>query len=454
MSVQVEKLEKSMAKLTIEVSADDLEKAIESAYQKNRGKISIPGFRKGKAPRKLIEQMYGKGVFYEDAANELINSEYPKAAEESGEDIVSNPKIDISQVESGKPFIFTAEVALKPPVSLGKYKGVKVEKADLDVTDADVDAEIDKQRNTNARTVEIADRAVQKDDMITLDFEGFVDGEAFKGGKGEDYPLTIGSGAFIPGFEEQLIGVEIGKETEVKVKFPADYQAAELADKDAVFKCTVKAIKEKQLPELNDEFASDVSEFETLQEYREDARKKLVERKTAEAKAKKEDEAVKAVIEDSEMELPEAMIETQQRQIVNDFAQRLQMQGLSMEQYLQYTGSSVEKMMEQVKPQAEERIKSRLVLEAVAAAEKLEATDEEFETELKKMADQYKMEVEKIKGMMSEKEQKQIRDDLAVQKAADFVVENSKEAAKKASKASEDEEEKDVKAKKTSRKED
>ena len=454
MSVQVEKLEKSMAKLTIEVSADDLEKAIESAYQKNRGKISIPGFRKGKAPRKMIEQMYGKGVFYEDAANELINSEYPKAAEESGEDIVSNPKIDISQVESGKPFIFTAEVALKPPVSLGKYKGVKVEKADLDVTDADVDAEIDKQRNTNARTVEIADRAVQKDDMITLDFEGFVDGEAFKGGKGEDYPLTIGSGAFIPGFEEQLIGVEIGKETEVKVKFPADYQAAELADKDAVFKCTVKAIKEKQLPELNDEFASDVSEFETLQEYREDARKKLVERKTAEAKAKKEDEAVKAVIEDSEMELPEAMIETQQRQIVNDFAQRLQMQGLSMEQYLQYTGSSVEKMMEQVKPQAEERIKSRLVLEAVAAAEKLEATDEEFETELKKMADQYKMEVEKIKGMMSEKEQKQIRDDLAVQKAADFVVENSKEAAKKASKASEDEEEKDVKAKKASKKED
>lgn len=454
MSVQVEKLEKSMAKLTIEVSADDLEKAIESAYQKNRGKISIPGFRKGKAPRKLIEQMYGKGVFYEDAANELINSEYPKAAEESGEDIVSNPKIDISQVESGKPFIFTAEVALKPPVSLGKYKGVKVEKADLDVTDADVDAEIDKQRNTNARTVEIADRAVQKDDMITLDFEGFVDGEAFKGGKGEDYPLTIGSGAFIPGFEEQLIGVEIGKETEVKVKFPADYQAAELADKDAVFKCTVKAIKEKQLPELNDEFASDVSEFETLQEYREDARKKLVERKTAEAKAKKEDEAVKAVIEDSEMELPEAMIETQQRQIVNDFAQRLQMQGLSMEQYLQYTGSSVEKMMEQVKPQAEERIKSRLVLEAVAAAEKLEATDEEFETELKKMADQYKMEVEKIKGMISEKEQKQIRDDLAVQKAADFVVENSKEAAKKASKASEDEEEKDVKAKKASKKED
>ncbi|MCH4191906.1 MAG: trigger factor [Butyrivibrio sp.] len=453
MSVQVEKLEKSMAKLTIEVSADDLEKAIETAYQKNRGKISIPGFRKGKAPRKLIEQMYGKGVFYEDAANELINSEYPKAAEESGEDIVSNPKIDITQVESGKPFIFTAEVALKPPVSLGKYKGVKVEKADLDVTDADVDAEIDKQRNTNARTVEVTDRAVKKDDMITLDFEGFVDGEAFKGGKGEDYPLTIGSGAFIPGFEEQLIGVEAGKETEVKVKFPADYQAAELADKDATFKCTVKTIKEKQLPELNDEFASDVSEFETMAEYREDAKKKLAERKASEAKAKKEDEAVKAVIEDSEMELPEAMIETQQRQIVNDFAQRLQMQGLSMDQYLQYTGSSVDKMMEQVKPQAEERIKSRLVLEAVAAAEKLEATDEEFEAELKKMADQYKMEIEKIKGMISEREQKQIREDLAVQKAADFVVENSKEgAAKKAAKAAADDSEKEAKPKKTTKK--
>ncbi len=453
MSVQVEKLEKSMAKLTIEVSADDLEKAIETAYQKNRGKISIPGFRKGKAPRKLIEQMYGKGVFYEDAANELINSEYPKAAEESGEDIVSNPKIDITQVESGKPFIFTAEVALKPPVSLGKYKGVKVEKADLDVTDADVDAEIDKQRNTNARTVEVTDRAVKKDDMITLDFEGFVDGEAFKGGKGEDYPLTIGSGAFIPGFEDQLIGVETGKETEVKVKFPADYQAAELADKDATFKCTVKSIKEKQLPELNDEFASDVSEFETMAEYREDVQKKLADRKASEAKAKKEDEAVKAVIEDSEMELPDAMIETQQRQIVNDFAQRLQMQGLNMDQYLQYTGSTVEKMLEQVKPQAEERIKSRLVLEAVAAAEKLEATDEEFEAELKKMAEQYKMEVEKIKGMISEREQKQIREDLAVQKAADFVVENSKEgAAKKSVKAAADDSEKEAKPKKTTKK--
>ena len=335
MSVTVEKLEKSMAKLKITVSAEQLEKAIQNAYNKNKGKIQIPGFRKGKAPRKMIEQMYGKGVFYEDAANELIETEYPKAVEECGENVVSSPKIDVEQLEAGKDFIFTAEVALKPPVKLGKYKGVEVEKMDIDVTDADVDAEIDKQRNTNARTVDVTDRAVQNNDIVTLDFEGFVDGVAFPGGKGTDYPLTIGSGAFIPGFEEQLIGFEIGKEGDVNVKFPEEYQAEELAGKDATFKCTVKAIKAKELPELNDEFASDVSEFDTLAEYKEDVKKKLVEKKTNEEKAKREDAVVKAVIEDSEMELPEAMIDTQARQIVNDFAQRLQMQGMNMDQYLQ-----------------------------------------------------------------------------------------------------------------------
>ncbi len=366
MSVTVEKLEKSMAKLKIEVSAEQLEKAIQKAYEKNKNKIQLPGFRKGKAPRKMIEQMYGKGVFYEDAANALIEEEYPKAVEECGENVVSSPKIDVEQLEAGKDFIFTAEVALKPPVKLGKYKGIEVEKMDIDVTDADVDAEIDKQRSTNARTVDVTDRAVQNNDIVTLDFEGFVDGVAFPGGKGTDYPLTIGSGAFIPGFEEQLIGFEIGKEGDVNVKFPEEYQAAELAGKDATFKCTVKAIKAKELPELNDEFASDVSEFDTLAEYKEDVKKKLVEKKTNEEKAKREDAVVKAVIEDSDMELPEAMIETQQRQIVNDFAQRLQMQGMNMDQYLQYTGNTVDKMLEQVKPQAIERIKSRLVLEAVA----------------------------------------------------------------------------------------
>ena len=435
MSVTVEKLEKSMAKLKITVSAEQLEKAIQNAYNKNKGKIQIPGFRKGKAPRKMIEQMYGKGVFYEDAANELIEEEYPKAATECGEDIVSSPKIDVEQLEAGKDFIFTAEVALKPPVKLGKYKGVEVEKMDIDVTDEEVDAEIDKQRNTNARTIEVTDRAVAMNDIVTLDFEGFVDGVAFQGGKGTDYPLTIGSGAFIPGFEEQLVGFEIGKEGDVNVKFPEDYQAEELAGKDATFKCTVKAIKAKELPELNDEFASDVSDFDTLKEYKEDVKKNLVEKKTNEEKAKREDAVVKAVIEDSEMELPEAMIDTQARQIVNDFAQRLQMQGMNIDQYLQYTGNTVDKMLEQVRPQAIERIQARLVLEAVAAAENITVSDEEFEDEIKKMAEQYKMEVEKLKELMPESELKTMRDDMAVQKAADFLVENVKESAKKAKKA-------------------
>ena len=458
MSVTVEKLEKSMAKLKIEVSAEQLEKAIQKAYDKNKNKIQIPGFRKGKAPRKMIEQMYGKGVFYEDAANELIEEEYPKAVEECGEEVVSSPKIDVEQLEAGKDFIFTAEVALKPPVKLGKYKGVEAEKMDLEVSDSDVDAEIDKQRNTNARTIEVTDRAVKDGDIVTLDFEGFVDGVAFEGGKGTDYPLTIGSGAFIPGFEEQLVGFEIGKEGDVNVTFPEDYQADNLAGKAATFKCTVKAIKAKELPELNDEFASDVSDFDTLAEYKEDVKKKLVERKTNEEKAKREDAVVKAVIEDSEMELPEAMVETQASQIVNDFAQRLQMQGMSMDQYLQYTGNTVDKMIEQVKPQAIERIQARLVLEEVAKAENITVSDEDFEEELKKMAEQYKMELDKLKELMSESEQKTMRSDLAVQKAADFLVENVKEVAKKkATKKADDVEEKPAKktaAKKTTKKAD
>ncbi len=454
MSVTVEKLEKSMAKLKITVSAEQLEKAIQNAYNKNRGKIQIPGFRKGKAPRKMIEQMYGKGVFYEDAANELIEEEYPKAVTECGEDVVSSPKIDVEQLEAGKDFIFTAEVALKPPVKLGKYKGVEVEKMDIDVTDEEVDAEIDKQRNTNARTVEVTDRAVAMNDIVTLDFEGFVDGVAFQGGKGTDYPLTIGSGAFIPGFEEQLVGFEIGKEGDVNVTFPEDYQAEELAGKAATFKCTVKAIKAKELPELNDEFASDVSDFDTLAEYKEDVKKNLVEKKTNEEKAKREDAVVKAVIEDSEMELPEAMIDTQARQIVNDFAQRLQMQGMNIDQYLQYTGNTVDKMLEQVRPQAIERIQARLVLEAVAAAENITVSDEEFEAEIAKMAEQYKMEVAKLKELMPESELKTMRDDMAVQKAADFLVDNAKEGAKKAKKATKkaDDAEAEEKPKKTAAK--
>ena len=332
MSLQVEKLENNMAKLTIEVSAEKLEKAIEGAYQKDRHRISVPGFRKGKAPRKLIEQMYGKEIFYEDAANDLIPDAYDEAFSECTEEIVSSPKIAVVQLEAGKPFIFTAEVALKPEVTLGKYKGVKVEKIDVDVTDEEINADIDREREKNSRTVDITDRAVQKGDIATIDFEGFVDGVAFEGGKGEDYPLTIGSGAFIPGFEEELIGAQIGAETEVNVTFPEDYQAAELAGKAAVFKCTVKKLQEKQLPELDEDFVGEVSEeSDTVEEYREEVRKKLAGRKEAEAKSAKEEAAIAAVVADAKMDIPDAMIDTQQRQIVQDYAQRLQSQGISME---------------------------------------------------------------------------------------------------------------------------
>lgn len=433
MSLQVEKLEKNMAKLTVEVSAEELDKAIEGAYQKNKNKISIPGFRKGKAPRKMIEQMYGKEVFYEDAANALIPEAYDKALEECTEDVVSSPKIEVTQIEAGKPFIFTAEVALKPEVTLGKYKGIKVDKIDVDVTEEEVDAEINKERESNARTITVEDRPVKDGDMTVIDFEGFADGVAFEGGKGENYPLTIGSGAFIPGFEEQLVGAEIGKELEVNVTFPEDYQASELAGKAAVFKCTVKEIKEKELPALDDEFAAEVSEFDTMAEYREDVKKKLGEKKAADAKSAKEDAVIDAIVEDAKMEIPDAMLETQQRQMVDDFAQRIQSQGISMEQYMQFTGLTGPKLLEQVKPQALKRIQSRLVLEAVVAAEKIEATEEEFEEEAKVMAEAYQMEADKVKELLGENGKKQVMEDICIKKAVEFVVENAKEA--KAAKA-------------------
>lgn len=431
MSLQVEKLEKNMAKLTIEVGAEELEKAIESAYQKQKGKISIPGFRKGKVPRQIIERMYGKEIFYEDAVNELIPDAYEKALDECEEDIVSSPQIDVTQIEAGKPFIFTATVALKPEVKLGKYKGVKVDKVDISVTDDEINEVVEKERDNNARNIAVEDRPVKDGDMTLIDFEGFVDGVAFDGGKGEDYPLTIGSGAFIPGFEEQLVGAELGKEVEVNVTFPEDYHADDLKGKTAVFKCTVKEIKEKELPDVDDEFASEVSEFDTLAEYKESIKKDLEEKKAKEAKDAKEEAVIDAIIEASEMDIPDAMIETQQKQMVDEFAQRISMQGLSMEQYLQFTGTNYNQMIEQVKPQAEKRIKSRLVLEAVAAAENLEVTDEDYDKEIEVMAEAYQMDVDKVKEMLGEKEAKNIRKDLAVRKAADFVVENAKESKKK-----------------------
>ncbi len=427
MSVQVEKLEKNMAKLTIEVSAEELEKALQDSYLKNKNRISVPGFRKGKVPRQMIEKMYGPEIFYEDAANKLIPDAYENAVTECGEDIVSTPEIEVTQIEKGMPFIFTAEVALKPEVKLGKYKGVEVKKADITVTDEEVEAKVNKERENNARNIEVTDRPVKDGDMTVLDFEGFVDGVAFEGGKGENYPLTIGSGAFIPGFEEQLIGAEIDKEVEVNVTFPEDYQAEELKGKAAVFKCTIKEIKEKELPDADDEFAAEVSEFDTLEEYKADIRAKLTEEKEKAAKDQKEAAVIEAIVNDSDMEIPEAMIKTHQKQMIDEFAQRIQYQGLTLEQYFQMTGASYDKMSEQVRPQAERRIKSRLVLEAIAKAENITATDEEYEEELKVMAEAYQMEVDKVREMMPEKNIEQMKEDIAVRKAAEFAVENAKE---------------------------
>ncbi|WP_394917908.1 trigger factor [uncultured Robinsoniella sp.] len=427
MSLQVEKLEKNMAKLTIEASAEELEKAIQAAYQKNKGKINMPGFRKGKAPRVMIEKMYGPGVFYEDAANALIPDAYAKEVEDCDLDIVSQPKIDVVQIEKGKSFIFTAEVALKPVVTLGEYKGVEVEKQAVEVTDEEIMAEIDKERENNSRTIDVDDRAVQNGDMVKLNFEGFVDGEAFEGGKGEDYDLTIGSGSFIPGFEEQLVGAKIGEEMEVNVTFPEEYQAAELAGKAAVFKCTVNEIKVKELPEADDDFAKDVSEFDTLAEYKEDIKKNLTEKKEKEAKTAKENAVVAKVVENATMEIPAPMVDGQVRQMADDFARRIQSQGLSVEQYFQFTGMNAEKLFEQMRPEAEKRIQNSLVLEAVAKAEDIQISDEKVEEELAKMAETYKMEVEKLKEIMGDYEKEQIKNDLAIQEAVTIVTEAAKE---------------------------
>ena len=429
MSVTVEKLEKSMAKLTIKVSAEDFDKAVNKVYLKQRTRISVPGFRKGKAPRKLIEQMYGTGVFLEDAINDMINSSYPEAAQgsEIANEISSNPDIELVQAEAGKPLIYTATVAVKPPVSLGKYKGVEVEKIDVSVSDEEVEAELSAEQEKNASYNEITDRPVADGDKVNLNFEGFVDGVAFEGGKGEDYPLTIGSGSFIPGFEEQLIGAEIGKEIEVNVTFPENYQSAELAGKPAVFKCTVLKITEKVLPELNDEFADDVSEFSTLEEYKADIRKNLEVKKEEKARTEKENKVIDAIIADSEIEIPEPMLKAQQEQIVDEFAQRLQAQGLNIDQYFSYMGGSREKMMEEVKDQADKRIRTRLVLEEIVKAENIVATEEDFEVELGKLAEAYGTDVDTVKKIFEGREKDRMMEDIAVQKAVSFVADNAVE---------------------------
>ena len=432
MSLQVEKLEKNMAKLTIEVSAEDLDKAMEKAYQKQKSRISLPGFRKGKAPRKMIESMYGKGVFMEDAVNSLVPQEYTKALGECDLEIVSQPEINVTQMEPGKALIFTADVAVKPEVTLGDYKGVEVPKSEIAVTDEEVDAEVKKEQDKNARTVAVEDRAAANGDITTIDFEGFVDGVAFDGGKGTDYALTLGSGTFIPGFEDQLVGANAGDHVEVKVTFPEEYHAKELAGKEAVFQCDVKKIETKEVPELDDEFAKDVSEFDTLAEYKEDVKKKLTEKKEKEARTAKENAAVDKAIENAQMDIPELMTKTECRQMMDDFSRRMQQQGLSMEQYFQFTGQSMDKMMEDMKPQALKRIQTRLVLEKVAEAENIQPSEEEITEEIQKMADAYKMEADKIREAIGESGLEQMKKDMAVQKAVTVIADAAVEVEKAA----------------------
>lgn len=427
MSVQVEKLEHSMAKLTVELSAEDLEKAIQKAYLKQRGKIAIPGFRKGKVPRPIIEKMYGPEVFFEEAAENMINESYPDAVTESGEDIVSRPEISVVQIEKNKPFIYTAEVALKPPVELGKYKGIKVEPVDVTVPDDEVEAEINKELEKNARHVDVTDRAAKKNDTVLIDYSGSVDGVKFDGGTAEDHKLELGSHSFIDTFEDQIEGHNIGDEFDVNVTFPKEYHSENLAGKAAVFSVKLKGITEKQVPELDDDFVSDVSEFDSVDEYRKDIRQTLEDRKKAAARTKKEDEAIKALVEDSRIEIPQPMIDTEADELIKNYDSRMRVQGLGLQQYLQYTGMTIDKLREDMKEQAKLNIESRLVLEAVADAENISVSDEEIEKEIQEMADNYGMPLDSMKSLITDNERKSISVDLKVKKAMDVIIENCKE---------------------------
>ena len=426
MSVQVENLEKNTAKLTIEVPAEKFEEAVQHSYNKNKGKFNIPGFRKGKAPFNMIKKMYGVGVFYEDAVDEVIDASYPDAAKESGLEIVSRPAVSIEQIEEGKSFIYTAKVAVKPEVTLGQYKGVEVQKTKSDVTEEDIETEIKRAREKNSRLITVEDRGVEDGDQVTIDFDGSVDGKRFEGGKAEDYPLTIGSHTFIDNFEEQLIGKKTGEECEVNVTFPAEYHVEELKNKPAVFKVKVKEIQRKELPEANDEFASEVSDFDTMEEYKKDLSEKLHAEKIEAAKTADEDKVVAKVIENATMEIPDQMVEEQVNGMVNDYARRLESQGISFKQYVEITGMTAEKIGEQMKPQAIKRIQTRLVLEAVVKAENIQADDAAVEEQFDKMAADFKMDKEQIKGMFGEEQMAQLQEDLAVQKAIDFLVAEAK----------------------------
>ncbi|MBE6015446.1 MAG: trigger factor [Lachnospiraceae bacterium] len=456
MSVNVEKLENSMAKLTIEVPFDEFDKAVEKVYQKQKSRITLPGFRKGKAPRKMIEKMYGEGVFYEDAANDCINKAYFEETKELDLPITSQPEIEIVQVEKNKPFIFTATVATKPPVKLGKYKGVEIEKRDGKATKEAVAEAINKERESNARIIDVDDRAVKDGDIVNIDYEGSIDGVPFDGGAATGHQLTIGSHTFIDTFEDQLIGKKIGDDVEVNVTFPKEYHAEDLAGKPALFKVKINAIQVKELPELDDEFAQDVSEFDTFKEYEADVKKKLDEQAEKDARYIKEREAVAAAADNAEMDIPEPMIDTQVTYLIDNFSRRLMQQGLSIEQYMQFTGLTQEAMRDQMKPEAVKNIRSRLTLEAIVEAEKIEVSDEQFEEELEKMATNYGMKIEDLKAQVTPEEVKEIKMDLAVEKATAFLLENAKEVApKKTTKKAADKEEKAEKkttAKKTTAK--
>ena len=427
MSLAVEKLDGSMAKLTITVPAEEFTKAITSAYNKQKSKFSVPGFRKGKVPQAFIEKMYGAAIFYEDAANQLINEYYPKELENCEEEITSNPEIDVTQIEKGKDFIFTATVAVKPEIKIGDYKGVEIEKIDTTVTDEDVMAEILKDQKENGRKIDVTDRAAQMDDEVTINFEGFVDDGAFEGGKGENYKLTLGSHSFIDTFEDQIVGKNIGDKFDVNVTFPEEYHVEDLKGKPAVFKVELLAISTLELPELDDEFASDVSSFETFAEYKEDKKKTLEVKKEEQAKREKQSKVVEKIAEAAEVEIPEAMIKYNQERIMNEMSQRMMYQGLQMEQYLQLMGTTKEEFLERVKPDAIARIKTSLVLEAVAAAENIVASDDDVDAEIQDMATQYQMKPEELKDMIGAPELENIKKDIASRKALEFLGENCKE---------------------------
>ena len=427
MSLSVEKLDGSMAKLTIEVPAEEFTKAITSAYKSQKGKFSVPGFRKGKVPQAYIEKMYGPAVFYEEAANKLINEYYPKEIENCEEEIVSNPEIDVEQIEKGKSFIFTALVAIKPEIKLGEYKGVEIEKIDAEVTEEDVMAEILKAQKENSRSIPVEDRAAQLEDEVTINFDGYVDDKQFDGGKAENYKLTLGSHSCIDTFEDQIVGKNIGDKFDVNVTFPEDYHAPNLAGKPAVFKVELLSINAIELPELDDEFAEEVSSFSTFAEYKEDVKKMLEVKKEKEVLTQKQSKVLEKIAESSEIELPEPMIKYNQEKMYSEFAQNMMYQGLSMEQYLQFTNTTKEQMLERIKPDAIAKIKTGLVLEAVAEAEKIVASDEDFDAEVQDMAVSYQMEADKIKEILGGAEKDSVMKNIAARKALDFIVSNCKE---------------------------